>query len=261
VSSSELIKNHHLKKRVAAHFGLKAEKYSEFAHFQRHLLTVIASDIKSSATPDSSIFDLGCGVGLLSEVLGQHKSNLTVTGIDIAFNSLRMRKNVTNAPSVCADLEQLPLQPDSADIIVVSSVLQWIDNHTAFIHNLSKVMKKQGFLFFSTFVNDSFYELAHARKQIGLTLPVRIPTDIQITDLLTDSGFIVTKRELVKKTYYFPTVKQALQSLSSYGATATTKQLTRKELSTLFSIYEEQFKCQSGIPVTYEAIAGISIKE
>ena len=77
--------------------------------------------------PSDTLLDLGCGIGLLSWHIAPYVQR--VIGVDFASPLLvRARARVPNAKFIAADVLQLPFADRSLSLILVSSVLQYLDS-------------------------------------------------------------------------------------------------------------------------------------
>ena len=93
--------------------------------------------------------DIGCGGGILTEELAKHHS---MTGIDIDKNLIKIAK--TRRP----DINYLALTSDQVseqfankfDFITCLEVLEHVENPRAVIADIKKMLKPNGFIFYST---------------------------------------------------------------------------------------------------------------
>jgi malonyl-CoA O-methyltransferase len=261
VQYSQTQASHPSRRKVAKTFGLKAVHYDQFALFQaqsiQHLVTLYKDRIK-----DNQVWvDLGCGTGLFSKILQEHKKSASLIGLDISPESLKLSSQSTRY-SVLADIEAVPFKNESIDGFVIASVIQWIADIKRCMQNLNECLTKNGVALFSVFTSESFYEHNVTKRSIGLTVPVSLPSEGSFFEILKQCGFSIPRHDKIEHTYYFPTALDALKSISSYGATAAADALlTKSKIKQLCTDYEDKFRCNEGIPVTYKAITGIAEKD
>lgn len=253
--------SHPSRRKVAKAFGLKAAHYEQFALFQartiRHLITRYGDSIQNN----QFWVDLGCGTGLFSKILQEHKKKASIIGLDISAESLKFSSQSTRY-SVLADIEAVPFKNEAINGFVIASVIQWISDIKRCMHNLHKCLAKKGIVLFSVFTNESFYELNTVKRSFGLTVPVSLPSEDSFLEILKRCEFSIVNCDTIEHTYYFPTAIDALKSISGYGATAAADTLmTRNKIKQLCIEYENKFRCEKGIPVTYQAITGIAEKD
>lgn len=106
---------------------------------------------KQIHTP-STILDVGCGGGLLSNTLAQcgHK----VHGIDLSTESLRIAalKDATHSVSYSrADAHDLPFEAGSFDVVCALDILEHVEDPKRVVQEAARVLKPEGKFFFHTF--------------------------------------------------------------------------------------------------------------
>ncbi|MDO5576328.1 MAG: methyltransferase domain-containing protein [Fibrobacter sp.] len=250
------------KRQISRTFGLKAKKYEQNALVQKELIELI---IKRMDAQSGNLWaDLGCGTGLLETNL-KNLSDRKITTIDISQKSLEVvrSKNLTGVAPVCSDIEKLPLKNNSLNGIVVSSVLQWFpQNLDTVIKSISGLLKNKGTLLFSIFSSECFCELVQIQKMFEIEPPIILPNIKTFSAFLEKSSLTTIEFEEYKKTLYFSSAFELLESLSAIGSTAAKgKRLTRKSLKEFCKKYEEIYGSPKGIPITYHAVTGTAIKE
>jgi len=269
-SDAALIKRHEdlacLKDRIAASFGLKVAGYEKHAVVQQILLNRLLPRIISACRQGSIWADFGCGDGILernfNETVNFNDKN-AIIGFDISRNSLAYcrKKGGDKSLWICADIDHSPLKPSSLDGIVCASVLQWSSDIEQAISNIFAYLKPKGIFIFSFFVERSFHELFETRRAYGMTDPMALAPASDIEAYLDAAGFIEKKTERYTRTVYFPSAWQLLRNMSATGSTgAFSRHLSRSGLEQLCELYEEKFKTDKGVPLTYNAFLGSARK-
>ena len=102
--------------------------------------------------------DLGAGPLVNTDQLKSLYGN--VLSMDLSFNML----NSCNKGDykVCADMDNLPLQSNSVDIIFSNFAVQWSANFKVLLKSLYEVLKPGGQAFISTVVEGSLNEIKTA---------------------------------------------------------------------------------------------------
>ncbi|GAM13399.1 class I SAM-dependent methyltransferase [Mesobacillus selenatarsenatis] len=91
--------------------------------------------------------DLGCGTGIYTIWLA--RMGLNVTGVDISSNMLEIAKEKTIASSlnidyVQSDIQKLPFDEETFDLIVANIVLEFVKDPEAVVNEAIRVLKKGG---------------------------------------------------------------------------------------------------------------------
>lgn len=250
------------KTQIARAFGLKAHHYDANAFIQKELLSRLDFQFIEDS-PGKMWADLGCGTGMSVELIRQKGICSQILGIDIAFESLRFLKSrgLSNTFSLLGDIEHLPLKNNSLDGAILTSVLQWFSSPSAVLKSISDLLKSKGILLFATFTEGSFAELNYTKKESGFPIPVFLPDQKNICSLLKKAGFTILNTNMFASTLYFPSAFILLKSLSAIGGTAVSgNRMSRKALFDFCKKFEENFKSDKGVPISYRALIGSARK-
>lgn len=94
------------------------------------------------------VVDLGCGGGLLSKHFvdaGAH-----VTGLDVSPASLHAAQRRLAAEFVCGDARRAPFADGSADIVLLSDVLEHVERPAEALAEAARILRRGGACFVST---------------------------------------------------------------------------------------------------------------
>ena len=108
--------------------------------------------------PGAKILDLGCGEGRHALALRTQFSAIDIFAVDIDHKSLSVAKeknstldnyvNDNTSQSTCfvvqADGMVLPFPENSFDVIICSEVLEHIKEYSGFLHEIKRLLKKDG---------------------------------------------------------------------------------------------------------------------
>lgn len=90
-----------------------------------------------------SVLDVGCGSGLLLELLRPLSARLV--GIDFSERMIRLaRERVPEARLVLADAESLPFTDGSFDVVVSATVIQNAPSPERVLNEIARVLRKGG---------------------------------------------------------------------------------------------------------------------
>ena len=251
------------KTRIATHFGLKVSRYERYAVIQRQLIERLLPMIMDGTEPGDRWVDIGCGNGALEHDLLQLGWRGVMTGMDIAFESLRYCRDriSTGTDWLCADADLPPLQGGQFRGMVITSTLQWSSRPGTTVSNLVGLLQPGGLLVFSIFTTGAFRELFATRSRLHLPPPVSVLDEDTVEPMLRRSGLEPLSMQPFSATEYFPSAGVLLRHLSAIGSTGLSPQpLSRSRLQEFCDILETDFRTGKGVPLTYRAWYGVARK-
>lgn len=250
------------KMAVARCFSRAAQSYDQHAGLQR-----LVGDKLLSFKPDSdeervvgTTVDLGCGSGAILPDLSHGTEQLIA--IDLAFAMLQQAKSGFSGKDATplwlnADAESLPLLNNSIDCCVSNLALQWCNDLTTPLQEISRCLKPGGYLLFSTLTLGSLDEVQKSwaavdnRKHINEFLSER-----QIQAAVESSGLRQRLFQTHTHTMLYPDIRTLLQGLKGVGANHVhhkdSQVATRKQLLAFKSSYESQRNADGMLPLTYK---------
>lgn len=119
----------------------------------------------ATALNHKKIIDVGCGGGILSESLARQNAN--VTGIDMAETVIAVAKQHAAKNHLDIAYKQITVEamaqshPEAFDIVTCMELLEHVPNPISVIDACSKLVKPEGYLFFST-LNRNLKSYLHA---------------------------------------------------------------------------------------------------
>ena len=257
--------------QVRISFAKAATSYNDAAVVQKEILIRLLDKLKALQQDQVDVLlDVGSGTGLASELLREHYGNNSYYAIDFALPMLAWAKNenkVNYQYAVCGEVESLPFQDNSLDIIFSASTLQWCNDVGAAFQESCRVLKDQGLLLFSSFGPDTLKELRYCFAQVDNHPHVSSFIDMQsLGDGLLASGFEspVMESEIITVEYSDP--MHLLKDLQDTGATNHLEQrarglMTRKRLNEVVQEYKKLVLPNGKYPASYEVLYGHGRKQ
>ena len=150
--------------RIAAAFHQKAGEYDQNIRVQKRVVSQLANSVRLhlGATPED-ILDVGTGTGALLEKFTALYPAARLTGIDIAPEMcLRARQKLgKTCHIVTGDAESLPFKNDMFDLVVSASALQWVENLSAALSEMRRVVRQGGSISLAFFCDGTLGEMQH----------------------------------------------------------------------------------------------------
>lgn len=259
------------KKAVRRSFSKAAAQYDAAAVMQREVCTRMLERLDYIKLKPASVLDVGSGTGWGTHQLGERYPAAQIVGLDIAMGMLQASRGTSrwwnklfasNAKQyVCADMEFLPVNSNSMEMVWSNLAVQWCNNLPATLIELQRVLKVGGLLMFSTFGPDTLKEIRTAFQGVdGYTHSNRFADMHDIGDMLVAGGFAdpVMDMEYITLTYDdVKAVMQDLRSIGAHNATAgrATGMLGKKAWSRVLENYE-RLRRDGKLPATFEVIYG-----
>ena len=193
-------------------------RFNHASDYDRHatLQRAITQRLLPLIPPGGLILDAGCGTGHLARLLPGREC----IGLDIA--PAMCRKAAAHMPSLCADMQSLPLADASIDCVVSSLALQWVARPQAFFHEALRVGRSSGQLIFATLGPQTLSLLRQAYQNAGLFPPM---PDFHLPETyrsqLLAAGWQVThqSRYSIEEDICFAALARRLQGLGAVVAT------------------------------------------
>ena len=273
-----------MKSSIATRFSAAAETYHRLADIQRRV-AVKLMELLASAEPSASrlgggwvaarqsaatarrrlaeprtprrpaparILEIGCGTGLLTEMLSRAFPSSTIDAVDISPAMIkRARDNLAENKSVnwiTADAEKIA-ETKKYPLIASNCALHWIAPIQMIIQKLSVMLEPDGKLVFALMIRGTLLELNSARNRIAPHKPPRVtlPTEADVRKAINKAGLTICakKSETIRQEYF--SAEKMLKQLHDQGLTGGNKLdgsnlLTRSEISSLIADYSRNYK-------------------
>jgi len=182
------------KKLITDRFSKSFSTYDDNAFIQN----IMASNLIKFVTLNNfnSIFEVGCGTGILTRYIKTFFLYTNYTANDIVQESKKyVQKIIKDVTFVCGDIEQVKIDK-KFDLIISNACLQWCNNLNATIIKLVNMLNKNGILAISIFGQKNLCEI----KQL-LNVSLNYPKVADIINNVDNCKTIYVGKE-IKKIYF-----------------------------------------------------------
>lgn len=115
----------------AFHWHALTSSYENAAgFFAKSIWKRLADEVAKRAPQNATVMDLGCGPGTVLRLIRDRRSDLKLTGSDIDPAIIRIAEKEAAGKDIqfhTASIDELPFQPQSADIIISSLMFHHLD--------------------------------------------------------------------------------------------------------------------------------------
>jgi len=257
---------------VAARFSAAASTYHRHANIQRQvakkLMTLPAAP--SSPVP-SRILEIGCGTGVLTEMLVDVFPSAKIDAVDVSHAmTVKARGYLVKNRMINWIIEDACRLPENIKypMIISNCALHWIAPIELIISKLGSLLERNGRLVFAVMLRGTLGELHSARQRIAPDKPSRIamPDRNDVKKALAKAGLLLRteKPETIRLEY--PSAAEMLKQLHEQGLTGgniphSKTLLTRSEISRLIADYSKNYKRKNGVYATYRVLYCVAGKE
>lgn len=135
--------------------------YGTFEHLHRYAIAL-------ELCKDKDVLDIACGEGYGSNLLA--KVSRTTIGVDVSskvVNHAKLKYVKENLSFLLGSATNIPLNDNSADVVVSFETLEHFVDHDAFVSEVKRVLRPNGVLIIST-PDRSLYHLRDANNKFHL---------------------------------------------------------------------------------------------
>lgn len=256
---------------VAARFSSSAATYDRHAGVQRAVAERVAALVRILPAP-SSVLEVGCGTGILTEKLADLFPPGTVHAIDISGGMVERARGCLSRPERVAwtvgDVRTLS-GAGPFDLVVSGSALHWITPVGDAFRSARRLLREDGHLVFGLMLQGTLSELHDARSRAAPHKPPHggLPAEEAVLGALSDAGFRAVRRERETLRDVFPSAAVFLRGLHEQGVTGgavsiSETPLNRAEIEKLIGHYETRYGVDGGgVRATYEVLYVTANKE
>lgn len=249
---------------VRARFSAAATTYNEVAVVQKKTATRLL-ELLSDESLISPVLEIGCGTGVLTELLLKSFPATQVDALDISPKMIECaRTRVAAHGRVNWILEDfLAFYPRAPyPLIVSSSALHWISPVKKAFQRAADLMEPGGNLVVALMVHGTLQQIHDARLRIAPHKPPlgQLPAEQEILKSVAEAGLSLVFSRKEQFSECFPSAAALLQALHSQGVTggpfsAAPYRLTRGELKKLTAAYESECRDnKTGVVASYDVL-------
>ena len=218
------------------------------------------------------ILDLGCGTGTNGLNLRKKYKKSRIINYDFSENMLKEacikqklfildKINPSPYSYICADIEAIPLEENSLDLVWSSSTLQWCNELDLVFNQVKKILKPGGLFIFSTFGPNTLNELREITENLFNEKKTSTFIDMHnLGNLLMDSGFSDSILDTENFTVTYNEVERLFKDIKSIGATngniSKNRGLSGRSFTKKIIQKYENYRTNNLLPASYEVIYG-----
>lgn len=196
-------------------FSKAASDYSNCARVQKRAAEVLLSRLHHSSAVARAyprLVDLGCGPHQNHHALAPYCSQYA--GFDLSLSMLQQGGQA----SVCCDMDKLPLQDASVDLIFSNFAIQWSACSESLLLQMHQALKAQGKVLISTVLDGSLNEIAMAWQGVDSCHHVnRFMTLDELKTCAFNAGFTINWQQQSTLVDSYPTALAAVRSVKNIG--------------------------------------------
>ena len=239
------------KQRIASCFEASAGTYGTSAQVQKEISAQLIDFLcRYEDIHFSSVFEIGCCTGILTELLCDAVRINTLYLNDIVdkfcFETARFTADKVGCIKILpGDIETVAL-PMNLDLVISSSTFQWIEDLAGLLRSIHGSLKSGGYVAFSLFGPGTMAEIAEIT---GNSLYYH--SNEALTQMVEDEFDIVCKHT-ERRCLYFSTVMGVLRHIQETGVGGIIRQKWTKKIHREFeNRYLTSFGSTKGVPVSY----------
>ena len=250
---------------AAMHRNIRVAKdYDRYAAVQREISDRLLDRLQYINIAPKRIVDLGCGTGYMTEKLSQKYPKAVIIAVDGNATKLAKLQNkaLSNVEMLQHDVDSLPIDDQSVDLIISSGLLHWLNDISHCLSECRRMLMPKGLLLFSTLGPNTLQELRKSIHSVNNNNCVHDFCDMHdIGDGLLSLQFSDPVMDSEVLTFLYETVDELLQDLKQTGSQnaridRSRGLLTQNKLQKIKEHYHQQFLDDGQYPATFEVIYG-----
>jgi len=260
-------------RRVRQHFSGHACEYERYAVVQKRAVAGLLHMLGRLPSSDGPVLEVGSGTGELSRRFREEYPGVPLTLSDIAHGMTRRAAgSVAMVTAVDADAQDLPFRSAGFDLVISSSVYQWVNDLKRAFAESARVLAPGGRFALVLFGGNTLRELrdchgralAEAGRASGSHMQA-FPTVGEVRDALLGAGLEVLELRSFDEVEHHPDVSALLRNLKRIGAQNASSSrpsglASRRVMQRMAQLYREIHGSSDTIPATYEVVCALGRK-
>lgn len=256
---------------IRRNFSRQAKAYDGHAQVQQQAADRLLAMLLATGGGEGRALEIGAGTGRLGAELCARWPAIELLVSDLAHGMTRQAaQRNPRALSFDADAQALPLCDRSVELMLSSSVYQWVNDLARAFGEAHRVLKKGGRFAFTLFGEKTLCELRTAHRQAAADLGrashvQEFPTVAEVEERLRAAGFTTLRLQTEVEVEYHAEVPALLRALKAIGASNAAIArpgglASRQLLERMMLLYGQHHGGQQGIPATWQIISAVACK-
>lgn len=259
--------------RMRGNFSSHAVNYDSYASVQKRVVSMLCDKMASIEIGPGLTLDVGTGTGALAAALLRSVQEQTLVVMDIAHGMTQ--EAAQRLPDVLAcdgDARYLPFADGLFSLVASSSVYQWVDCLPKAFAEVARVLKPGGLFALALFGEKTLYELRDSHrlavaesKQSRSSHVQSFPSSSEVSNAVACAGLACRDLFSTMEVEHHIDVPDLLRQLKQIGASNAAADrprglASRRLMQEMIDAYETNYRCDDGVPASYEVIVVIAEK-
>jgi malonyl-CoA O-methyltransferase len=259
--------------RMRGNFSSHAGDYDRYACVQKRVVALLCSKMSALEVKSGTILDVGTGTGALATAIASQVSEQPLVIMDIAHGMThKAAQRMPGAFACDGDARFLPFGDHSFSTVVSSSVYQWVNCLPTAFTEVARILKPGGLFAMALFGEKTLHELRSSHRhavaennQSGSSHVQSFPALNEVSTAIELAGLTCHELCSTMEVEYHRDVPDLLRQLKQIGASNAAADrprglASRQVMQSMMKEYELSYRCEAGLPASYEVIITVAQK-